>query len=193
MGKNSNKNLSKNVQSLCLSAVMAALYVGLDYLAINGSKLFGGSLKISFNAIPIFIVAVFCGPLWGTATGFVGSFIAQLLTYGFDQTTMLWVIPSAIRGLAVGLLFIAFKRSLKPSRLIAISCISSVIVTACNTVSLIIADRLKGVYTIATVLAGVPARVITGIATAIIIALMLPTILDSVKKIIKFDPVKISN
>ena len=92
---------------------MAALYVGLDYLSTTLSSAMGGSVKISLNAIPVIITAVCIGPLWAAASGFTGAFIGQLITYGLTATTVLWTLPAVLRGLSVGLLFIALGRSLK--------------------------------------------------------------------------------
>ena len=64
---------SKNtVKFICLAGIMAAMYVGLDFLAVSVSAPFGGNLKISLSGLPVIIVSIFAGPLWGAATGFVG-------------------------------------------------------------------------------------------------------------------------
>ena len=79
---------------ICLAGVMAALYVCLDFLAVSVSAPFGGTMKISISGLPVIIVAIFCGPWWGAATGFIGAFIGQLITYGISATTVLWVLPA---------------------------------------------------------------------------------------------------
>ena len=66
MSKNKN-----TVKFICLAGVMAAMYVGLDFLAVSVSAPFGGNLKISLSGLPVIIVSIFAGPLWGAATGFV--------------------------------------------------------------------------------------------------------------------------
>lgn len=176
------------VKIMCLSAVMAALYVGLDFLAVSVSAPFGGNLKISLSGLPVIIVSIFGGPIWGAATGFIGAFIGQMLTYGFSATTLLWVLPAVIRGLCVGLLFKAFGRDYKPLKLICITCISSLLVTVFNTGAMIIEQKLYGYYSsYLTIFAGIPTRIIAGILTAIVFSLMLPTIIDSLKKIIKLN------
>ena len=76
-----------SIKKICLSAVMAALYVGLDFLAVTVSAPLGGNMKLSLNGLPVIIISAFFGPWWGAATGFVGAFIGQLLTYGLRATT----------------------------------------------------------------------------------------------------------
>ncbi len=182
---------TESIKFLTLTAVMAALYVGLDFLAVSVSAPFGGSLKISISALPVIIVAVFAGPLWGASAGFIGALVGQMISYGFTPMTLLWVLPAVVRGLSVGLLFKAFKSSVKPWALITITCISSVLVTVFNTVAKLVDFAVYGAYypgapeSYIAVMWEVPQRLIAGILTAVVISLMLPTVIDGVKKIIK--------
>ncbi len=173
---------TNRIKLLCLSGVMAALYVGLDFLAVSVSAPFGNTLKISLSGLPVILVSMLGGPLWGAATGFVGAFIGQLLTYGFSATTLLWVLPAVLRGLSMGLLFRWFGKRTTPAVLTLQTVVSSLLVTALNTVVLIIDANIYGYSTAAAVLTAVPGRIIAGIVTAVIFALMLPTILQSLKK-----------
>ena len=170
------------IKLLCLSGVMAALYVGLDFLAVSVSAPFGNTLKISLSGLPVMLVAMLGGPLWGAATGFVGAFIGQLLTYGFSATTLLWVLPAVVRGVSMGLLFRWFKKRTTPAVLTVQTVISSLLVTALNTAVLILDARIYGYSTTAAVLTAVPGRIVAGVITAVIFALMLPTILQSLRK-----------
>ena len=90
--------MKKTSKKICLAAVMAALYMGLDFLAVSVSAPFGGSMKLSISGLPVIIISAFFGPLWGAATGFVGAFLGQLITYGFSATTLLWVLPAPARA-----------------------------------------------------------------------------------------------
>ena len=174
---------TNTVKLLCLAGIMSALYVGLDFIAVSVSAPFGGNLKISLSGLPVIITAIFGGPLWGAATGFVGAFIGQMLTYGFSATTLLWVLPAVIRGLSMGLLFIAFKRNIKPSFLILETCISSLLVTLFNTGAMLIEQKLYGYYSsYLSIFVAVPTRIIAGLITAIIFSLMLPTIITTLNQ-----------
>ncbi len=174
----------ENIKKICLSAVMAALYMGLDFLAVSISAPFGGSMKLSISGLPIIIISSFFGPLWGATTGFVGAFLGQLITYGFGATTLLWVLPAVARGLVFGLLFKAFKKSLKPYILCIETVISALVVTAVNSIVMYI-DSVVYAYT--SVILGVALinRIIAAVITSIIFALILPPILKVLKKIIK--------
>ena len=180
------KKSTANVRMLCLAGVMAALYVGLDFLAVSVSAPFGGTLKISLSGLPVIIVAIFGGPLWGAAAGFVGAFIGQMLTYGFSATTLLWVLPAVVRGVSMGLLFRAFRQSVKPGILTVETAISSLLVTLLNTGAMLVEQKLYGYYSsYIAIFAAIPQRVIAGIITAVIFSLMLPTIITALKKYIK--------
>lgn len=52
---------------------------------------------------PLLLEQLYLGPLDGFLIGFFGSFLNQLLTFGLTPTTILWVIPAAVRGLLIGL------------------------------------------------------------------------------------------
>ena len=177
--------LQTNIKMMCLAGVMAALYVGLDFLAVSVSAPFGNNLKVSISGLPVIIVALFCGPWWGAATGFIGAFIGQMISYGMGPTTLLWVLPAMARGLSMGYLFRLFKRSTKPGILTIETCISSLIVTALNTVALLIDQWMYGYSSYYAIWIAVPGRIIAGILTAIIFSLMLPTILNSLKNNVK--------
>ena len=171
------------IKLICLSGIMAAMYVGLDFLAVSVSAGFGGTLKISLSGLPVIIVAIFGGPIWGAATGFIGAFIGQMITYGMSATTILWILPAVARGISMGLLFRAFKKSMKPGTLILETCISSLLVTLLNTGAMLVEQKLYGYYqTYMAIYVAIPTRILAGIVTAIVFSLMLPTIVDSLNK-----------
>lgn len=174
----------KNVKKICLAAVMAAIYVVLDWLAVSVSAPFGGSMKLSVSGLPVIIIAAFFGPLWGAATGFVGAFLGQLITYGFGATTLLWVLPAVARGLVFGCLFKAFKQSLKPQILCIETIVSALAVTIINSVVMYIDSKIYA-YPVAILGIALVNRIIAAVITSIVFALILPPILKALKKIIK--------
>ncbi len=174
-----------NIKKICLCAIMAALYVGLDYLAVTFSSPFSGTMKLSISGLPVLISAFMFGPIWGAATGFVGAFLGQLITHGLAPTTLLWVLPAVARGLSSGLLFILFKKSLKPIHLIPQIIISSLLVTAINTIVLYIDTQIYGYYIKALFTYGLLNRTTMAVLTSIFFAIALPPIVKSLKKVIK--------
>lgn len=176
---------SKKLRLLCLAAVMAAVYVGLDFLSESASAVFGGSMKISLSGLPVVIVAIVAGPLWGAVTGFIGELVVQLWIYGLMPTTLLWVLPAVARGLVMGWLFRAFKKSTHPAILAVETVLSSVVVTLLNTVGILIDQTIYGYSTYIATLIKIPLRIATGALSAIIFALILPIVLRSLKRYIK--------
>ena len=69
-----------------------------------------------------------------------------MITYGMSATTLLWVLPAVIRGLSMGYLFKAFKKSIKPGILTLETCISSILVTLFNTGAMLVEQKLYGYY-----------------------------------------------
>ena len=177
----------KQLKLICLSAMMAAIFVVLDYFSDSVSIILGPNRKISFNSVPILIVAILCGPLWGSITGFVGSLISQWLMYGIDPTTIFWMLPWMVEGLLVGLIFIAFKRKLSVWSLGTCAISGAIIVTIFNTVGLIAQYYIygigKGLYAI--IIVGTPVRLLMGVLTAVIITAILPLIIYPLKKATK--------
>lgn len=178
-----NKTQSNEIRLLCMAGMMAAMYVVLDFLAVSISVPFAGNLKISLSGLPVLIMAVFGGPAWGAATGFIGAFIGQMLTYGFSATTILWVLPAVMRGLSMGLLFRAFRCSTKFHILAMETCITSVLVTLCNTGAMLAEQVLYGYYqSFFAIYVAIPPRILTGLITAIVYAVLLPKILEALNR-----------
>jgi ECF transporter S component (folate family) len=181
MSKNSSKSKTK---MLCVAAVFAAMYVGLDYLSTAISSFSGGTMKLSLSGLPVIIAAILLGPVWGAAVGFVGAFVGQMISYGFTATTLLWVLPAVVRGLSVGLLYIAFKRSEKIYILTVEVVISAMLVTAFNTLAMYI-DTVVYKYSMAIFGMALVNRVIAAVVTSVVFAVILPPILKALRKVIK--------
>ena len=173
-----------NIKKICVCAVLAALYVGLDYLAVSFSAPFGGTMKVSVSGLPVIIASVVFGPLWGAAVGFIGAFLGQLITYGIAPTTLLWVLPAVIRGISMGYLFILFKRSTKPYILCISTIISSLLVTAVNTIVLYIDSKI---YHYPAALLGISLfnRILSGVLISIVFAFVLPPLVKAVKRVVR--------
>ncbi len=173
---------NKTILNICIVAVMAALFVVLDLVSIK----IGNNIKITFGGLPILVAATVCGPLWGGFAGLIGSFIAQCFSYGFSATTLLWVLPAFARGLVAGLLFIALYNKLKLQYNLIISVIvSSLTVTALNTLAIFIDSKIYGYYSIAVVFGQTAFRVVSSVVTSIAYIVLLLPILYAIKKTLK--------
>ncbi len=183
MEQKKSKSHQSVVAKMCVSGALAAVCFVLDYLATEISFMFfGNTIKISFSGLPIILAAIICGPLYGAATGFIGAMLTQLLSYGFTATTILWVLPATSRGIVVGLLFIAFRRSLAPHFIILETVISSLIVTVLNSLALYVDGNINGYYNPVTFAAGLVPRIASGVATAVILAVIATPIIRAAKK-----------
>ncbi|MBQ4001860.1 MAG: ECF transporter S component, partial [Lachnospiraceae bacterium] len=52
-----------------------------------------GIAKLTFENVPVVIAGLLFGPVDGMLVGFVGIFLSQLLRYGLDASTALWIAP----------------------------------------------------------------------------------------------------
>ena len=94
-----NRFGSMSTRKLVVIAMMVAVYVVLN--TVGTIRL--GWINISVSALPMIVGALLYGPGGGLMVGLVGAFLGQLMTYGVTATTVLWIIPPAVRGLLIGL------------------------------------------------------------------------------------------
>lgn len=169
---------------LCTNAVLIALVVVFDMLSIR----LGNDYKITFGGIPIILCAIIYGPIDAAAVGLLGSFIGQLFTFGVDITTPLWIMPAAVRGLVMGLLFIAFKKSTNVFVLSFEIIVSSIMVSLANTLAMYIVFLIttaqtdpSATYTF--VFITFIMRIVMGIVSAVIYSAIVQVILLAIKKV----------
>lgn len=176
-----SKTMSKNKKMLlkiCLVGIFAAIYVLLNMLTVK----FGNYLQISLNALPIILIAIFLGPISGMFVGFIGEFLSQILEYGLSVATLWWTSPAVLRGLAVGLIFIAFKRSQKLAPLSINILVTSLLVTVLNTFLLIMESKILGYYSITISTAFFVTRLTSSIATAVVMIVIIYPIIKALNK-----------
>ena len=99
-------NFSNSTRRLSRMAVMAALYTVLAMITIPI-----GNIHLTLASLPVVLTASLFGPLQGAAVAVVGEFIHQMLTYGFTLTTLLWLVPPALRAAVIGLGVYALKKA----------------------------------------------------------------------------------
>ena len=163
---------------LALDAMLAAMYVVLSLFSINLP-----GMKITLDSLPVLVGAALLGPLDGLAVGLIGSFLNQMITYGFTATTLLWILPAGIRGLLVGLYARrrGFDMTLKQTVFITVA--TALLVTALNTFFMYV-DSWVYSYSYAAALATLALRILAGIITAVLFSLLLPAILKSLRRIL---------
>ena len=88
----------KNVRTLVVSAVLAAISVVLARLIIPMPDV---STRFSLEAVPIFLAGMFFGPIPGALVGFSADLVGCLFSgYGYNP---LFCIPPILYGLSAGL------------------------------------------------------------------------------------------
>ena len=126
--------MRKQLHRITINAMLAALVVGLSYVAADL-----GVIKFTFAPIAIILAAFLFGPADGFAVALVGATLEQILKYGISVTLPLWVIPALARGLLVGFGAHFFRRFLTKDRKTnaifvgLITIVSSLVVTTLNT------------------------------------------------------------
>ena len=162
---------------LALDAMLAAMFVVLSLFSI---RLPG--MKITLDSLPILVGAALLGPLDGLAVGLIGSFLNQMITYGFTATTLLWILPAGLRGLLVGLYAKrhGFDMSLRQTVFITVA--TALLVTALNTLFMYV-DSWVYSYSYAAALPTLALRIVTGVITAVLFSLILPAILTALRRL----------
>lgn len=162
---------------IACDAMLCAMYVALSFVSINLPN-----MKLTVDSLPILVAAALLGPIDGLVVGLLGSFLNQMLTYGFTVTTLLWILPAGVRGLMVGHYAKAknFDMTLEQTALITI--LSALVVTALNTLVMFIDSKIFGYYSWAYVFGAVVPRIIAGILTASAFAALLPPIVNTLRE-----------
>ncbi len=189
--------MKKNyVKNLCISAVLAALFVALELLSANLGKLvFLDNYQIPISCFPLILASVMVGPIWGTAVGVVGSFVSQLF-FGLSWSTIVWMIPTICYSLSVALLFLLFNKSYKSYVLGIEFLFSSLLLSSLNLLAMYFDINVLAVnYGFAfgsnkllndLFAVFISLKLIGAIAFAIIFAVIVPPVVKKMKKIIKF-------
>lgn len=157
---------------MCYAALLAAMYVPLSlYVAVQV-----GNVRISFGSLPVVVSALLFGPVEAVAVAMVGEFFKQLLTYGVTYTTVLYLIPPALRGLVVGLgalgLLSLRGRRLEERRMLCYAvCIAAAVCTTLgNTLVNWLDSVLMGYYVPGLILGDFVWRLIVGMINAVVMS-----------------------
>ncbi|MDD5913855.1 MAG: ECF transporter S component [Oscillospiraceae bacterium] len=166
------------VRKLVMIAMLTAVYVVL--CLVGTIRLWW--MNISVASLPLIISAMLFGPLGGLLVGLLGSFLEQLLTYGLMATTVLWLVPNTVRGLLLGLYMKKKGYHLSRVQLVGAITAAALVVTALNTVVMYLDSVIQGYYSYAYVFGGLTLRVISGIATAVIMSFVAPPVVKLLER-----------
>ncbi len=173
--KKMKKTKRMKTQTLVLSALLMAMHIVLSMFSITLPI-----MKINLSGLPIIVGGLLFGPLIGSLVGLLGSLMYQIISYGLMSTTILWIIPHAVRGLIIGLYAKHKEFKLGKVELIVLVLISSVVTTLLNTVGMYI-DGLVWNYE-AGAIAAIPVRLVNSVITSILYAVIIIPLMKPLRK-----------
>lgn len=165
---------------LAADAMFAAMVTVLAAAAIRT-----GNLKITIEAMPVFLGALMLGPVDGMVIGGIGTLLYQLLSYGVTATTALWIAPYVLLGLCVGAVSARHGYACTKRQLVLLVVFGELGITALNTASLYIDSLIYGYYSPVFVFGTLPLRLGICAAKAAVFSLLLPSLLPLVRRAVQ--------
>ncbi|MCI8608939.1 MAG: ECF transporter S component [Firmicutes bacterium] len=167
--------MSKKTKELAINSMMAAMCAVLGYVALDM-----GSLKVTFESLPILLSALLFGPASGMVVGGMGTLIYQLLRYGVSATTALWMLPYIVCGLIVGWYAKRHDFTLTNMQIMGIVIINELLITILNTGVIYVDSKIYGYYTAALIVGSLVPRLLICVGKAVAFGLVLPGVIRAV-------------
>ena len=171
--------MKNHTTQLTLNAMLAAVCAVLGYLALD---LF--TLKVTFESFPVLLAGLMFGPVNCALVGLIGTFIYQLLRYGLEMSTPLWIIPYVVMGAVVGAYAkrSTYDNSAKEIRFIAL--VAELLVFLMNTVALYFYSKiLYGAFSLPFITGSLLPRLLIALAKGIAYGLIARPILIKLSRI----------
>ena len=193
MSKNNTLLGVFSVRRIAIDAVLIAMFFGLSLLSVQL-----GGIKITFASLPTIICAMLFGPIDGFLVGFLGAFLEQMLKFGFTATTMLWILPPAIRGLFIGLCAVLLRTHMSVDSILQtkrpyvyfIFCIlSGIIVSTLNTLVFYVDAKIYHYYEYHMIFGVFWIRIASGIISSLLMAIVALPVVAALKRA-NFIPTK---
>ncbi|MGM9599312.1 MAG: ECF transporter S component [Faecousia sp.] len=174
------------VRRIAIDAILIALFFAIS---IPSPEIAG--VKLTFVALTTILAALFFGPVDAFLVGLLGAFLEQLLKYGLTATTMLWVLPEALRGLLFGLCVFFFAKQFTYDKLIlrrkpyfyyGACIVTGMLASVFNTLVFYVDATLYGYYTYALIFGVFWYRLLLSIAVSIVLATVALPIFAALKK-----------
>ena len=140
-----------------------------------------GIAKLTFENVPVVIAGLLFGPVDGMLVGFVGIFLSQVIRYGIDASTMLWVAPYVLSGLVVGLGTLLCRFRPKFWQLLVILIVDAIVVTGANTVGLYIYYYYILKTPKETMFAAIPVRLAVSAVKGVLYAILMPLLIKGLE------------
>ena len=144
-----------------------------------------GTIKLTIKSLPVYVSAIVLGPFEGVLVGLFGELLVQLTgQYGFTATTLFWIMPYAIVGAVSGIAFenkiIKINGGIKYWVFIILL---QVLLTLLNTLVILIDSLIFGYYSFVYVFGSLIVRLMSSILVGIVYCIVLPFIVNAIKKI----------
>lgn len=166
-----------NAKRMTVISMLAAMCAVLGAISIDL-----GNLKITLESIPVILGAALFGPIDGALVGFVGTFVYQVIRYGFSVTTLLWMLPYCICGLIVGLYAKKHNYNLSVKQMILIVVIAELVITTLNTGVLYIDSKIYGYYSAVYIFGTLVPRYLICVGKAVAEGALLPLLIKPIKE-----------
>lgn len=163
---------------IAIDGILSALYVVLGYIAIDM-----GMAKISIEELPVILAGLLLGPIDGMIVGGLGTFICQIIKYGFSATTLLWMLPYIACGLVCGLFAKKYNYYNTSKQLWAIIIIAGLVTFALNTLAIYVDSKVYGYYTPAYVWGALGIRLAVMAVKTVIFGFIIMPILKATARI----------
>lgn len=162
--------------------MLAALCAVLGFVSIDM-----GNLKITLESFPVNLGALLFGPVDGMVIAFLGSFIYQILKYGFSVTTLLWILPGVVSAALLGGYAKKKEFGLTRKQVIIAVLIAELVVTILNTGVMYIDSKIYGYYSFVYIFGTIVPRFAICIGKGVVYGAVLHPLMETVKKAIKLN------
>ena len=172
------------VTRLAFDALLIAACAALGYFKIDL-----GVSQLTLENLPIIIGALMYGPVDGLIIGIIGTFLSQLLRWGLDATTVLWIIPYGFSGVFVGLFrkLCQFKKRDKKGisraviATVILMIVNCILVTALNTLMTYICYKYVYFTPTEAIFVALPGKILWAVCRAIIFAIITPAVMEGLR------------
>lgn len=174
--------MQNKTKRMATNAMLAALCAVLGFIAIDM-----WTMKITLESFPVNMGALLFGPVDGAIIAFLGSFIYQILKYGFSATTLLWILPGVISAGLLG--WYAKKKAFNLSKrqmLVAVL-LAELVITLLNTGVIYIDSNFYGYYFPGYISMNLVPRLAICIGKGIVYGVVLHPVLETLKKQLKLN------
>lgn len=165
------------LKRITFDAILVAVFFVLTLFSVEVA-----GVKVTFDSLAVVIAAVLFGPLDAFLVGFLGAMLEQLIKYGITATTLLWVIPPAVRGLVIGVGIRKFPEGKRIGLYFVVCVIAGLVTSLLNTMVYYIDAKLYGYYNYALIFGVLLVRLLTGAAASVITAAVALPILKAIRK-----------